>query len=103
MATYLLAYFGGDQPQSEDEGQAVMNAWIAWFTTLGQAVVDPGNPIGASAGLSSDGSIGEAASGLNGYSVISADSLDAAVALAKGCPHLSAHGRVEVFETHDVM
>ena len=32
-----------------------------------------------------------------------ADSLDAAVAIAKGCPHLAANGRIEVLETFDVM
>ena len=52
MANYLLAYVGGDEPDSEEAGAAVMNAWIAWFGTLGDAVVDPGNPIGASAAVS---------------------------------------------------
>ena len=40
---------------------------------------------------------------MTGYSVVVADSLDAAVEIAKGCPHLAANGRVEVYETIDVM
>ncbi|MDQ1308010.1 MAG: hypothetical protein QG671_3844, partial [Actinomycetota bacterium] len=39
MANYLLAYVGGDAPDSEEAGAAVMNAWIAWFSSLGDAVV----------------------------------------------------------------
>jgi YCII-related domain len=103
MAKYLLAYVGGDQPESEEAGQAVMAAWIAWFTGVGEAVVDPGNPVGASAAVAPDGSVGAAAAGVTGYSVIAADSLDAALEVARGCPHLAANGRVEVYETFDVM
>lgn len=103
MSKYLLVYTGGDQPTSEEEGKALMDAWIGWFGTLAGAVVDPGNPVGASTGISPDGSIGAATSGVTGYSIISADSLDAALGLAKGCPHLASNGSVEVYETFDVM
>ena len=50
-------------------------------------------------GSASDGG----ASGLTGYSVLSADSLAAACDLAKGCPILDNGGTVEVYETFDVM
>ena len=103
MATYLLAYVGGDQPESQEAGQAVMAAWTAWFAGMGAAVLDPGNPVGASAAVAPDGSVGPASAGVTGYSVITADSLDAAVEDAKACPHLSANGSVEVYETFEVM
>jgi hypothetical protein len=103
MAKYLLAYVGGDQPESEEAGQAVMAAWTGWFAGMGEAVVDPGNPVGGSVAVSPDGSVGEATAGVTGYSVISADSLDAALEIARECPHLAANGRVEVYETFDVM
>jgi hypothetical protein len=35
---------------------------------------------------------------LTGYSIVSADSLDAAVELAKGCPVLGIGGAVDVYE-----
>lgn len=103
MAKYLFVYIGGDEPTSEDEGKAVMEAWTSWFAGMGEAAADPGNPTGTSAAVAADGSVGAATSGVSGYSVISADSLDAAVAIAKGCPHLAANGRIEVLETFDVM
>ena len=46
---------------------------------------------------------GSATSELSGYSVLTADSLSGAAALAKGCPVLEHGGSVEVYETIDVM
>ena len=105
MANFLLAYKGGGPPPaSEEEGQKVMNAWMGWFGSLGEAVVDGGNPISGSKSVGSGGVISDgAASGLTGYSVIKADSLDAAAQLAKGCPHIASGGTVEVYETYNAM
>ena len=103
MAKYLLAYVGGDQPESEEAGQAVMAAWTAWFAGMGAAALDPGNPVGASAAVAPDATVGAASAGVTGYSVITADNLDAAVEIARTCPHLAANGHVEVYETIDVM
>ena len=105
MAKYLLVYTGdATQPTTEEEGKAVMDAWWGWFSGLGDAVVDPGNPIGPSAAITADGTVSSGApSGVSGYSVISAETLDAASEVAKSCPHLAAGGVVEVYETLDVM
>jgi hypothetical protein len=104
MAKYLLAYKGGSTPQSEDERQAVMAAWTSWFGDLGAAVVDGGNPFSASTSVASDGSVSDGGGAqLTGYSLLAADSLQAATQMAKGCPVLEAGGSVEVYETFDVM
>ena len=94
MGKYVLAYTGGGQPDSEEEGQRVMAAWGAWLGGLGDAIVDQGAPFGASAGAK-----GGRTSGLTGYSIISASSLDDAVALTDGCPIFASGGGVEVYET----
>jgi hypothetical protein len=101
MAKYVLAYSGGsgipDDPAAREQGFA---AWGAWFGQLGDAVVDPGSPTGASKTIAPGGSVSDGGSrGLNGYSVISADSLDAAIEAAKGCPLLTNGGSVDVYET----
>lgn len=44
-----------------------------------------------------------APSGLSGYSVIVANNLEAATGHAKGCPRLDVGGRVNVYETFQVM
>jgi hypothetical protein len=104
MAKYLLAYKGGGVPATEAEQAAAMAAWGKWFGELGGAVVDAGNPFGPSATVGAGGKAsGAGASGLTGYSILTADSVAAASALAGGCPILADGGSVEVYETFDVM
>jgi hypothetical protein len=106
MANFLLLYNGGSMEGSEAEQAAAMQAWGAWFGRLGSAVVDGGNPFTprakriASDGKVSDGPVGTPASG---YSIIKADSLEAAVELATGCPVLQSGGQISVYETFQAM
>ncbi len=95
MAKYVYVYRGGGgMPESEEEGQRLMTAWMSWLGGLGEAVVDIGNPFGASHSVGNGGG-----SGLTGYSIVSAGSLDEAVAKTSGCPALeSGDGGVEVYE-----
>jgi hypothetical protein len=76
-----------------------MAAWGAWFQGLGDSVVDMGAPFGGSAGASGKGSNGAAGSALTGYSIVSASSLDDAVAKTGGCPIFTSGGDVDVYET----
>ncbi len=106
MAKFLLLYTGGGMPADEAENQAVIKAWTDWYTVLGAAIVDPGNPISPVAkSISGDGKVSNSPVGTpaSGYTIITADSLDAATAMAKACPHLKAGGQVSVYETFDVM
>ncbi len=105
MGNYVLLYSGTmDQPASDEEGKAIMDAWMAWFGTLGDVVVDGGNPFGPAMTVSRDGVVSEGgSSGLSGYTIVTAADLAAAADIAKGCPHLAAGGSIEVYETFDVM
>jgi hypothetical protein len=99
MGNYLFAYRGGSTPESPEAGKAVMDAWIAWFGELGEAVVDGGAPFGASSTVAVGGTASDGApSGLTGYSVIAADTLADAANLAGGCPIFDAGGTVDVYE-----
>ena len=100
MGNYLFAYRGGGMAETDEARQAAMAAWGAWFGELGSAIVDAGNPFGPSTSLGGDAPSGAS---LTGYSVIAADSLDAAAGLAKGCPVLANGGSVDVYETIAVM
>ena len=105
MANFVLLYSGGGMPETEEEQTAVMQAWMAWYGELGSAVVDAGNPFTAVAKrIASDGTVTDRPGGEGpaGYSIIAADSLDAAVEMAKGCP-LPDGGEISVFETFPVM
>jgi hypothetical protein len=106
MANYLLLYHGGKMPESEAEQKAVMDDWTAWYTRLGGSVVDPGNPFTPMAkSVASDGKVSDGPAGLmaSGYTVIKADSLDAAASMAKVCPVLKSGAKISIFETFNVM
>ncbi len=101
---YLLVYRGGGMPEGEAAQQAVMAAWGEWFGRLGSAVADEGNPASRSRSISADGTVSaEGRPSVSGYSIVTADSLDAAVELARGCPVLAAGASIEVVETPDMM
>jgi len=106
MANYLLLYHGGGRPESEDEQARVMGAWGEWMGMLGSGLIDGGNPTSQSRTV--DGSDNVAATDgdmVTGYSIIQADSLDAALALAKKCPIFMGPrpATVDVYETVPAM
>lgn len=103
MANYVLVYHGGAMPETPEEGAKVMVAWTAWFARLGDALVDGGNPASKTRRIGADGSVSDDASGPSGYSILKADSLDAAVELAKGCPVLAGGASIQVVETFAAM
>ncbi len=98
MGKYVIVYTGGSMAQTPEAQEASMQAWGAWFGTLGSAVTEIGNPFGASTAVIADGSTAAATTGLTGYSVIEAADLKLAAKLVDGCPILADGGSVEVFE-----
>jgi hypothetical protein len=100
---FLFVYHGGGMPESEEEGRKAMAAWGAWFASMGDAVVDGGNPVGQSTTVNDDGRVvsNGGANPATGYSVISAANLDDAIEKAKGCPILASGGSVELAETFE--
>ena len=106
MADFVLLYRGGGDAWRPR--RAARRPWTPgrpWFGTLGDAVKDGGNPFAETAKrVASDGSIDDVpTSGIaTGYSILRADSLDAATTLAKDCPVLQGGGEIEVYETFPV-
>lgn len=108
MPKYLFVYRDATTtaPPSPEAMQAVLAEWGAWiekFMKTG-SILDPGDALkecgrvlrkGGTA--VTDGPFVEAKEILGGYSVIQADSYDAAVAIAKECPG-SKHGTLEIRE-----
>ena len=103
MAKYTLVYRGGRAPETPEEGEQVMAAWMDWYGALGTAVADGGAPFGPSMSVSSGGGVTAGApSGLTGYTILTADDLAGATELAGGCPVLSSGGAVDVYECIDM-
>lgn len=101
MSKYILGYHGGSgMANTEEEVAAVMAKWGAWFAELGASIVDGGAPTAQAATVGSDGSVadGGGSNPLTGYSIVTADSLEAATKMAQGCPILEDGGSVEVAE-----
>ncbi len=100
MSKYLYVYHGGTMPQSKEEGEKAMKAWTGWFSKLGPAVVEGGNPVGMSKTVASNGSVAAngGANPASGYSIIEASNMEDATTKAKGCPILARGGSVEVAE-----
>ena len=101
MPNYLFAYSGG-KGVSEDEAErnAQYEQWGRWFEALGAAVVDGGAAMGAAKTVGPGGSVSAGGSRhLTGYSIVRAETFDAAVGLARGCPVLEVGGAVDVYET----
>ena len=98
MGKYVFAYKGGGMAATEEEQGKAMQAWQAWIGELGDSLVDIGNPFAGSAAVTVGGSNGAASSGLTGYSIVSASSLDDAATKTRGCPVFASGGSVDVYE-----
>jgi hypothetical protein len=102
MPNYIIAYHGGKKPESPEEGGKQMEKWQAWVDGLGDAVVNPGTPLGKSRIVSSDGVSDDGGpNSLTGYSIVKADTMDAALEMAKACPFLDI-GTIEVAEVMEM-
>ena len=88
MGKYVFVYYAGsdtDAGSNED--------WGAWFGQIGEKLIDGGNPFddGGQA-VSHDGVMPVSDRPVTGYSIVSADSMDEATTLAKGCPLVAPKG-----------
>lgn len=91
MSEFVFVYRA---PTDYRPSLATAAAWERWFDSLGTSLLDKGNPVFV---RRTHGN-GAADTGLGGYSLIAADNLDAAAALANGCPLVDSGGGVEIGE-----
>jgi hypothetical protein len=89
VSTFLFAYRA---PTNYTPSPETMAAWMAWFEGMGSSVAEIGNPIDQRSTVGNCG--GDTM--LGGYSLITAESLEAAVEMAKACPSLEHGGGIEV-------
>jgi hypothetical protein len=104
MTDYVLLYPGGKMPEAQAETAAVMKVWESWMDKFGKALKDGGNPFsGKVKNIATDGKVSDGTMSVSGYSIIQADSLDAAVTMAKSCPVLKGGAKISVYETFKAM
>ena len=103
MKNYVFVYYGEPKFKSPEEGAKYREKWMVWMGGLGKALVNPGVPIGKPKTVSSGG-VSDGRGGANrvtGFSTVQADTIEAAIQMAKGCPHLE-HGTVDVAEAMEM-
>lgn len=96
MKKFILLYKGPPTPPD-----ASHEGWPAWFDKIGDQLVSIGSPMESGFVLHSDGSKGDSATNLNGYSIIQARNINAVKSLVKDHPYLaqgSDEFTVEIFE-----
>lgn len=93
----MIAYYGGKQPSSQEEGMAQMGKWKAWVEGLGNKVVNPGTPLMETKAItSSDVQDEKDPNAMKGFAVVKADSIEAAVEIAQSDPFLENGGTIRV-------
>jgi hypothetical protein len=107
MAKFLFVYRRGSNladkmpPEEMQKQMKKWETWIGeglrkgWILDSGDALTQEGRVVNAKK-VVTDGPFVEAKEIVGGFSIIQADTIDAAAELAKGCPALLTGGSVEV-------
>ena len=103
MSKFLFVYYGGKMETDPKKQKESMDLWMKWFAGLGKAVVDAGNPTMPGKMISKGATKDIAGDVITGYSIIQADSLDAALKIAKGSPQITAGGQIGVYSIMAMM
>jgi hypothetical protein len=99
MSQFVISYIGGNRPANEEEGKAHMAKYKAWLAGLGDAAISPANPFRNTHTVNPDGSVEQGGkTSMSGYTIVAADSIEEAIAIAKDCPFLEMDGSLEVSE-----
>jgi hypothetical protein len=107
MSEFVYLYRSGPrQNRSAEQAQQEMQRWMTWLKDLTEKghIKDPGHPLERSGKLVkgkarsvTDGPFAETKDLVGGYTLVQANDLEQAVALAGGCPIFDiADGTVEV-------
>jgi len=79
-----------------------MGKWQAWTKILGDAVIDPGMPVGPSRTVSSSGVSESNGAVLSGITIVQAETLDQAFEMATNCVHGDIGGTIDVVVAMDM-
>lgn len=99
MSQFVMVYLGGDKPSSPEAGKQHFSEYMEWIKSLGDAAISPMNPLKGTVMVASDGTVSQGGSTtMSGYTIVEAESMDAALEMAKTCPFLKINGQLEVSE-----
>lgn len=97
MPNFMIAYYGGNQPSSKEEGMVQMEKWKAWVKDLGDTIVNPGIPLTVSKIVTSSSVKDDNdPNSMKGFAVVKANSIETAIEIAKSDPFLENGGTIRV-------
>ena len=97
MPNFMIAYYGGNQPSTKEEGMAQMGKWKAWIEGLGETIINPGTPLPVSKIVTSSSVEDDNdPNSMKGFAVVKALNIEAAVEIARSDPFLEYGGSVRV-------
>ena len=105
MSEFVFLFRGRERMSSAEQQQKTLEKWGAWMSELNQRdlMTNPGLPLQDAAkhiagadGAVHDGPFAEIKDLVNGFIVVTANDIDAACEIAKGCPIFEQGGGVEV-------
>ncbi len=103
MKQFVIVYLGGNPPTSPEAASQHFDKYVAWLNALGDAVVIPTIPLKDTHTVSADGTTEQGgSSAMSGFTIVKAESLDAALGMAGSCPFLEIGGSLEVSEMMEV-
>lgn len=103
MTQFVFVYLGGNQPSSPEEAHKHFSKYMEWLSSLGDSVIIPTIPLKDTNTVSPDGTVREGgSSAMSGFSIIQAESIKAALAIAQTCPFLEIGGSLEVSEMLEI-
>lgn len=99
MPQFVLTYLGGNHPSTPEEGREHFAHYMQWLNGLGDSVISPANPLTNTQTVNPDGSVITGGStAMSGFTILEAESMDAALVAARSCPFLEIGGSLEVSE-----
>ena len=100
MSRFLVTYHGSGMPDDPAMMEQVKTAFMNWVASSGDAIVDPGAPVQMVTQVAGDGAA--PAAEIGGYSIIQADSADAAAEVLSSHPYVARGGTLQVNQILEV-
>jgi hypothetical protein len=87
MKKFVFLHVGYETPTKE-----IVDAWMKWFGSIKDHIVDSGNPFGPGMEITSAGvkQLPHDKGATTGYTIINAKTMDEAVKIAKTCPIITS-------------
>ncbi len=106
MKKFIVLYrsAGGEMEKKKDSSpedmKKGMESWMVWAEKCGDGLVDMGSPLGNGQEVTKEGALPGDTS-VVGYSILQAETMNEAVEMLKGHPHLewSDECEIEVYES----